>query len=195
MRHRYSVAACLLASATACSSTRGSTASNTPRPPLATSASATPSSSPSATAADAAGKPLGTEQTATDTGDGVTVRVTASKYQVVTLGEENQELQKAGTKVGLVAARMCIVTDTAGQGVGLSWTPWSALTAGGAAYTPPSAWGTSDWPGALYPNDSGATYHAGTCRSGLIPFVYTGPDQPVTVEYNVQGIVLDWRVR
>ncbi|HZU54837.1 MAG TPA: hypothetical protein VFA06_03105 [Actinocrinis sp.] len=188
-------AAALLAAVAACSSTASPTATASSPPsasasPSGTNSSPSPSPSPSGSAAPA----LGTEQTFADAGDGVTIKVTATSYRVVTLSTENQELAKAGTKVALVGVRMCVTADKSGNGVGLTWSPLSVLTAAGAAYTPPSAYGTQDWPGPLYPNDANLTYHAGTCRSGLIPFLFTGADQPVMVEYNAQGGVYDWRL-
>lgn len=195
MRRTLAAVLLLTLAAAACSSnapqanTAASTKPSTSTSAAPASAAASPSPSPTNT-----GKTLGTEQTFVDSSDAVTVKVTATSYQVTTLTNENQELAKAGTKVALVGVRMCIVADKSGQGVGLTWSPWSVLTAAGAAYTPPTAYGTQDWPGPLYPNDASLTYHAGTCRSGLIPFMFTGTDQPVTVEYNARGGVYDWRI-
>lgn len=193
-------AALLLALAAAttgsCSSRAEPDANITRSPSPSTSTSTIPSSvpSPSQSPSGSTAAALDTEQTFADTSTGVTVKITAMSYRVITLGSQNQELAKAGTKVALVQARMCVTADKSGTGVGLTWRPWSVLTSAGAAYTPLSAHGTQDWPGALYPNDASATYHAGTCRSGLIPFMFTGPDEPVTVEYNAHGGVYDWRL-
>lgn len=155
------------------------------------SAAASPSPSPSPTSA---GVPLGTEQTFASGSNGITVKVTATSYQTVTLTGENQEGLAAGAKVGVVGVRLCLVRDTSGNGIALSWHAWSLVTAGGAVYTPVSAYGTRDWPGPLYPNDESLTYHVGACRSGLIPMPLTGSDAPVSVEYNTQGGVYDWRL-
>jgi len=194
------VVAGLAVSAAGCSSGGGApTASGRPS---ASASSPTPSTAPSIappsptpSQAPAQGAPLGTEYTFDDTAHGVTVKVTATSYKVVTLTGENQELLPAGAKIGLVGARVCVVRDASGAGVGLTWNPWSLVTAQGEAYTPVSAYGQGDWPGPLYPNDASLTYHVGTCRAGLIPVHITGGDVPVQVEYNTQGGVYDWRLR
>lgn len=153
------------------------------------SAAASPSPSP---AGNGAG--LGTEQTFASAANGITVKVMATSYRVVTLSGENQEGLPAGAKVGVVGVRLCLTRDTGGTGITLTWHPWTLVTASGAVYTPVSAYGTRDWPGTLYPNDQSLTYHVGTCRSGLIPIPLTGGDAPVSVEYNTQGGVYDWRL-
>jgi hypothetical protein len=122
------------------------------------------------------------------------LQVTVTGYQVVTLAAQNQQPAPATGKAGAATARMCLTQDKSGNGIGLTWHPWRALTAAGAAYVPPSAYGPDGWPGALYPNDPDPTYHVGRCVSGVIPFIFTGPDRPVVVEYNTAGIVLDWRL-
>lgn len=194
------LSAVALAALAACSSTAPAASSATPSAPNTSAAASlsaapsTPAPSPSPSPTASAIPALGTEQTFANSSLGVTVKVTATSYRVIILGAENQELAHAGQKVALVGVRMCIAADTSGSGVTLTWNAWSVLTAAGAAYTPPSAYGTQDWPGPLYPNDSNLTYHAGTCRSGLIPFMFTGADQPVSVEYNAQGGVYDWRL-
>lgn len=185
------VVAGVLVGAAACSSGSGAPAAQSSHAPSAPPSSAAASPSPSPTAA---GVPLGTEQTFASSSNGITVKVTATSYHTVTLTGENQEGLGAGAKVGVVGVRLCLVRDTSGNGIALSWHTWSLVTADGAVYTPVSAYGTRDWPGPLYPNDESLTYHVGACRSGLIPMVLTGSDAPVSVEYNTQGGVYDWRL-
>ena len=161
---------------------------------------AAPSSSPAAPAptspaavspsASGLGVALGTAQTAS--GQGEAIKITASSYKVVTLTADNQELAAAGTKIALVRAEGCL---SSGADVAFTWSPWTLVTADGATVKPLSTYGTRDFPGSLYPNDSTVATPAGRCRSGLILFSLAGVSgSPVAVEYNTQGIVLDWHV-
>lgn len=148
-------------------------------------ASPSPSASPSGL-----GVALGTART--ESAQGEAIKVTALSYKVITLTADNQELAASGTKVALVQAEGCL---TGGGDVTFTWSPWTLVTSSGATVTPFSAYGTRDFPGSLYPNDSTVATPAGRCRSGLIPFSLAGVSgTPVAVEYNTDGIVLDWRV-
>lgn len=179
----------------------GCSSSHPAAAPVATQSSAAPAVSASSAAPNPSsspqgdGKPLGTAQTATSSSDGVTIKVTASSYKVITLSADNQELAAAGTKVALVQATGCLVSYSGGNAVSFTWSPWTLVTSSGATVTPLSAHGTADFPGSLYPNDSQSATLVGRCRSGLIPFSLANvTGTPVMVEYNVSGVVLDWNI-
>lgn len=179
-----SAAAALLLAAAGCSSSHPAPAA---APSNSRSASTAPSSpaasaSPSPSAA-AGGFPLGTVHSAKGS-DGVTVKMTASSYKVVTL---------AGEKIALVQAEGCLVAYSGP--VSFTWSPWTLVTTGGATVTPLSHFVTNDFPGSLYPNDPQSATPVGRCRSGLIPFSLNDvTGMPAMVEYNSASVVMDWRV-
>lgn len=181
------LAALLLAAG--CSSSHPAPAAAPPSSPAVVPAQSSPAAVPSPSASGL-GVALGTAQTASAQGEAI--KVTASSYKVVTLTADNQELASAGTKIALVQAEACL---TSGADVAFTWSPWTLVTSNGSTVTPLSAYGTRDFPGSLYPNDSTVATPAGRCRSGLIPFSLAGVSgSPAAVEYNVQGIVMDWSV-
>lgn len=156
----------------------------------AASAQASGAASPSASVL---GDALGTAQTASALG--VTIKATSSSYSVVTLTGSNQETLPTGTKVAVIQAQGCVTVNTSGSDVAMTWKPWTLVTSTGATVQPLDVYGTNDWPGSLYPNDSNTATPAGRCRAGLVPFSLAGVSGvPVAVEYNVHGIVLDWNV-
>lgn len=192
------VAAAAVTLAGCSSSTAPAAAVGTASSPSSAPTSAAPSTqappSPSPSPSPSHGQALGTTDTPPAL-DGVTVSLTVTAYQVITVSSENQELLPGGTRVALAKVKQCLTGDTSGQGVTMSWGPWTLLTASGESVQAVSAYGTRDFPGPLYDNDSSAVIHAGACRSGLIPFSLQNVSDPiVTVEYNANTIVEDWRV-
>jgi hypothetical protein len=177
----------LLAAVTACSSSSPAPAASNVAASSA-QASASVASSPSASGLGVA---IGTAQSASALG--VTIKATTTSYTVVTLTGSNQETLPAGTKVAIIQAQGCVTANTSGSQVAMTWKPWTLVTSTGATVQPLSVYGTKDWPGSLYPNDSTTATPAGRCRTGLIPFSLAGASGvPVAVEYNVHGVVLDW---
>jgi hypothetical protein len=189
----FAAAAVVLLTA-GCSSSRPAPAAALPNSPSASASQSSPAAAPPPSASSSQlGQALGAAQSASALG--VTIKATASRYSVVALSASNQETLPAGTKVALVQAQGCVTANSSGSDVAMTWKPWTLVTSTGATVQALSVYGDADWPGSLYPNDSAAATPAGRCRSGLIPFSLTGVSgSPAAVEYNVHGIVLDWRV-
>jgi len=181
-----------------CSSSAAPSAAGAPRSPSSAPTSAAPSTqappSASPSPSPSHGQALGTTDNP-PAQDGVATSLTVTSYQVITVSSRNQELLDGGTRIGLAKVKQCLIEDTGGQGVTMTWYPWVLLTASGESVTPLLAYGTNDFPGPLYDNDSTAIIHKGSCRSGLIPFSLKNVSDPiVTVEYNANSIVEDWHV-
>lgn len=181
-----------------CSSSAAPSAAGSSGPPSVAPTSAVPSTpappSPSPSPSPSFGQALGTSDTP-PAQDGVTITLTVTAYQVITLSSENQELLPGGTRVALAKVKQCLTGNTSGDGIVMTWAPWTLLTASGETVKAISAYGTDDFPGPLYDNDASAIVPTGACRSGLVPFSLKSVSDPiVTVEYNANKIVEDWRV-
>lgn len=193
MRKTLLCAALLSAAAVAGCSSSTTPAAAPAAPASSAAASASPSPAPATSAADPSptGTPLGSAQSASALG--VTIKATPATYKVITLSADNAEQAAAGTQVALVQAMACVTANNSGQGIALTWTPWTLVTTDGATVKPLDTYEAKDFPGSLYPNDSQSATPVGRCRSGLIPFSLAGiTGAPAMVEYNVHGIVLDW---
>lgn len=188
MKHTNAMVAIAIAAALAmagCSSPAPS--GGAPRPVANTAAATAPDS------AMTGPQPVGTVQTLSS--GGVTITAQVASYRVVTLEAGNPEKAPAGTRVGLVSAKVCVTADSINGGVPMSWIPWDMLTAQGQTVPQMRAYEGADWPSALFSDNAMDIVPVGQCESGLIPFDLTSLSSPAAqVEYYGAASLEIWSV-
>ncbi|WP_214106784.1 DUF4352 domain-containing protein [Acrocarpospora catenulata] len=94
-----------------------------------------------------------------------------------------------------VEVRTCVVENTSGQEISLSWGPWSLAFPDGTIIEAMSAWSSEWWDVSLYPN-SDRSVRTGRCVKGWIPFEVPKGSKPKYVNYDPQSTSsLEWVIR
>lgn len=178
---RYAALA-LVAALAACSS-------DDPKPAAGPVTSAPASPSPAAPESSGpVAYPLGTKVDNTANGFHITAAVHTYKQP----SAPNTEKPADGGEWGSADVEVCIHAKPAGLDATISWRPWALVYTDGGVVKP-SDLEYSTFPKPQAPNDD-RVVPPGRCVRGWVTFPARVGVQPMLVEYQPQGVLIDWKV-
>jgi hypothetical protein len=126
-----------------------------------------------------------------DPGEGA--RVTVLRYRQPFRAAIPGRPARSNREYAAVEIEVCVARGDGGQGMEVSWSPWSLSTLDGVVTKAVRSWGDDWWDAPLYPN--GHVVRTSRCARGWVPFELRKGTQPDLISYAPsEAYVLEWAI-